>query len=140
MTLRYRGAEYSTQANQVQLSEEVIGQYRGATATRRVAKDLLTTQTLQTLSAYILDDDPDDDDADADALSKERRPKYIHVPRKPSSYRIVPICVYFVKDSDEEDNADSDEDEPEEQLQQEEDEEEEGEAEEEEAPQEQDES
>ena len=40
MTLRYRGAEYSTQANQVQLSEEVIGQYRGATATRRVAKDL----------------------------------------------------------------------------------------------------
>jgi hypothetical protein len=39
MTLRYRGAEYAPQTNQVQLIEEVIGQYRGATATRHVAKN-----------------------------------------------------------------------------------------------------
>ncbi len=40
MTLRYRGAEYSPQTTQVQLSEEVIGQYRGATVTRHVANNV----------------------------------------------------------------------------------------------------
>ncbi|RZM79411.1 DUF4278 domain-containing protein [Leptolyngbya iicbica LK] len=40
MTLRYRGAEYATHTPQVQLAEEVIGQYRGATVTRHVAKNL----------------------------------------------------------------------------------------------------
>ena len=40
MTLRYRGAEYSPQTPQVQLTEEVIGQYRGAVVTRHVAKSL----------------------------------------------------------------------------------------------------
>lgn len=40
MTLRYRGAEYDTHTTQVQLAEEVIGQYRGAIATRHVAKNL----------------------------------------------------------------------------------------------------
>ncbi len=40
MTLRYRGVEYSTQTPQVQLTEEVIGQYRGATVTRHVAQNL----------------------------------------------------------------------------------------------------
>ncbi|MEM1280232.1 MAG: DUF4278 domain-containing protein [Cyanobacteria bacterium P01_D01_bin.6] len=40
MALRYRGAEYSIKNAQIQLTEEVIGQYRGATVTRRVAKDL----------------------------------------------------------------------------------------------------
>lgn len=40
MTLRYRGAEYATHTTQVQLAEEVIGQYRGATVTRHVAKNL----------------------------------------------------------------------------------------------------
>lgn len=40
MTLRYRGAEYSTQSTQVQLAEEVIGHYRGATVTRHVATNV----------------------------------------------------------------------------------------------------
>ena len=40
MTLRYRGAEYDTHTTEVQLSEEVIGQYRGATVTRHVAKNV----------------------------------------------------------------------------------------------------
>ena len=40
MTLRYRGAEYDAHSNEVQLVEEVIGQYRGATVTRRVAKNV----------------------------------------------------------------------------------------------------
>ncbi|MGF1459748.1 MAG: DUF4278 domain-containing protein [Leptolyngbyaceae cyanobacterium] len=39
MTLRYRGAEYSAPNTQIQFVEEVIGQYRGATLTRRVAQD-----------------------------------------------------------------------------------------------------
>ena len=40
MSLRYRGAEYEpTQAN-VEFTEEVIGHYRGAVVTRRVAKNV----------------------------------------------------------------------------------------------------
>lgn len=39
MTLRYRGAEYDTHSNNIQFVEEVIGQYRGAVVTRRVAKN-----------------------------------------------------------------------------------------------------
>ena len=49
MTLRYRGAEYDTHNNEVQLVEEVIGQYRGATVTRRVAKNV-TTQSVDGLT------------------------------------------------------------------------------------------
>ncbi len=37
MSLRYRGAEYETRKNGFNYFEEVIGQYRGATLTRRVA-------------------------------------------------------------------------------------------------------
>lgn len=40
MTLRYRGIEYNTSAQQVQFVEEVIGKYRGAKVTRRVAKGI----------------------------------------------------------------------------------------------------
>jgi hypothetical protein len=40
MTLRYRGVEYDTHTTEVQLAEEVIGQYRGATVTRHVANNL----------------------------------------------------------------------------------------------------
>ena len=40
MMLRYRGAEYDAHSNEVQLVEEVIGQYRGATVTRRVATNV----------------------------------------------------------------------------------------------------
>jgi hypothetical protein len=39
MKLRFRGAEYSTHSNNIQMVEEVIGQYRGAVVTRRVAKN-----------------------------------------------------------------------------------------------------
>ena len=39
MSLRYRGADYEPRNNSFELSEEVIGQYRGATVTRRVAKN-----------------------------------------------------------------------------------------------------
>ena len=44
MTLRYRGAEYDTHTNTVQVTEEVIGQYRGATVTRHVAPNLHNEQ------------------------------------------------------------------------------------------------
>jgi len=44
MTLRYRGAEYDTHTNAVQVTEEVIGQYRGATVTRHVAQNLHNEQ------------------------------------------------------------------------------------------------
>jgi hypothetical protein len=40
MTLRYRGAEYDAHKTEVQLTEEVIGRYRGATVTRHVAQNL----------------------------------------------------------------------------------------------------
>lgn len=40
MTLRYRGAEYDTHTNSVQITEEVIGHYRGATVTRHVAPNV----------------------------------------------------------------------------------------------------
>lgn len=40
MSLRYRGADYEpTQAN-LEMTEEVIGHYRGAVVTRRVAKSV----------------------------------------------------------------------------------------------------
>jgi len=37
MSLRYRGADYEPLKNQFNYFEEVIGQYRGAKVTRRVA-------------------------------------------------------------------------------------------------------
>ncbi|MGF1459749.1 MAG: DUF4278 domain-containing protein [Leptolyngbyaceae cyanobacterium] len=37
MSLRYRGAEYETRKKNFNYFEEVIGQYRGAAVTRRVA-------------------------------------------------------------------------------------------------------
>lgn len=40
MSLRYRGAEYEPRNSQVQYSEEVIGHYRGAVVTRKVAKNV----------------------------------------------------------------------------------------------------
>lgn len=40
MSLRYRGAEYEPTSANVDLSEEVIGRYRGAVVTRRVAKNI----------------------------------------------------------------------------------------------------
>ncbi|MDB9526703.1 DUF4278 domain-containing protein [Oscillatoria sp. CS-180] len=39
MSLRYRGADYEPRNNKVETSEEVIGHYRGAVVTRRVAKN-----------------------------------------------------------------------------------------------------
>jgi hypothetical protein len=39
MNLRYRGAEYATHDNNFEYAEEVIGHYRGAVVTRRVAKN-----------------------------------------------------------------------------------------------------
>jgi len=39
MTLRYRGAEYEPRNNNLDYTEEVIGHYRGAVVTRRVAKN-----------------------------------------------------------------------------------------------------
>lgn len=39
MSLRYRGADYEPRSNSIELSEEVIGHYRGAVVTRRVAKN-----------------------------------------------------------------------------------------------------
>ena len=37
MKLRYRGAEYETTQANFELTEEVIGHYRGAVVTRRIA-------------------------------------------------------------------------------------------------------
>lgn len=37
MSLKYRGINYETVAPNVTVSEEVIGRYRGAVVTRRVA-------------------------------------------------------------------------------------------------------
>jgi hypothetical protein len=39
MSLRYRGAEYEPRNNSFDYTEEVIGQYRGAVVTRRIAKN-----------------------------------------------------------------------------------------------------
>jgi hypothetical protein len=39
MSLRYRGIEYQPNQSNVQTTEEVIGRYRGAVVTRRVAKN-----------------------------------------------------------------------------------------------------
>ena len=39
MTLKYRGVDYEVAASELHVSEEVIGQYRGATAVRHVATD-----------------------------------------------------------------------------------------------------
>lgn len=39
MSLRYRGAEYQPSHTNLEFTEEVIGQYRGAKVTRRVAKN-----------------------------------------------------------------------------------------------------
>ncbi|HEY9888628.1 MAG TPA: DUF4278 domain-containing protein [Candidatus Obscuribacterales bacterium] len=39
MSLRYRGADYEPRNNAFHYSEEVIGHYRGAVVTRRVATD-----------------------------------------------------------------------------------------------------
>ncbi|HEY9888627.1 MAG TPA: DUF4278 domain-containing protein [Candidatus Obscuribacterales bacterium] len=39
MSLRYRGAEYDAHSSNLEFVEEVIGHYRGAVVTRRVAKN-----------------------------------------------------------------------------------------------------
>ncbi len=39
MSLRYRGADYEPHTMAVEFTEEVIGRYRGAVVTRRVAKN-----------------------------------------------------------------------------------------------------
>jgi hypothetical protein len=39
MSLKYRGTEYEVATSDVQVSEEVIGRYRGAVVTRHVATD-----------------------------------------------------------------------------------------------------
>lgn len=38
MSLRYRGAEYEPTQVNLEMTEEVIGRYRGAVVTRRVPK------------------------------------------------------------------------------------------------------
>lgn len=40
MSLRYRGAEYEPSQSNFEVTEEVIGRYRGAVVTRRVAKQV----------------------------------------------------------------------------------------------------
>ncbi|PZV14138.1 MAG: hypothetical protein DCF21_13240 [Leptolyngbya sp.] len=40
MSLKYRGVEYEPATSQVAVSEEVIGRYRGAVATRHLAKQV----------------------------------------------------------------------------------------------------
>ncbi|MBE9108884.1 DUF4278 domain-containing protein [Nodosilinea sp. LEGE 07298] len=40
MSLTYRGVDYEQVTPQVAISEEVIGRYRGAVATRHVAKQV----------------------------------------------------------------------------------------------------
>ncbi|MEL6320079.1 MAG: DUF4278 domain-containing protein [Cyanobacteria bacterium J06626_14] len=40
MSLRYRGANYEPTNNSFEVTEEVIGHYRGAVVTRRVAKNV----------------------------------------------------------------------------------------------------
>ncbi|MBE7385363.1 MAG: DUF4278 domain-containing protein [Leptolyngbya sp. SIO1E4] len=39
MSLRYRGADYEPTSTNFEFTEEVIGHYRGAVVTRRVAKN-----------------------------------------------------------------------------------------------------
>jgi hypothetical protein len=39
MSLRYRGADYEPHRTNLEYSEEVIGNYRGAVVTRRVPKN-----------------------------------------------------------------------------------------------------
>jgi hypothetical protein len=39
MSLKYRGTEYQVATSEVQVTEEVIGHYRGAVVTRHVATD-----------------------------------------------------------------------------------------------------
>lgn len=38
MSLKYRGVDYEPATPQVAIAEEVIGRYRGAVATRHIAK------------------------------------------------------------------------------------------------------
>lgn len=45
MSLRYRGAEYEPNRSTPDTSEEVIGHYRGAVVTRRVAKHAVSQRT-----------------------------------------------------------------------------------------------
>ena len=40
MSLRYRGANYEPSQANFEVAEEVIGHYRGAVVTRRVAKNV----------------------------------------------------------------------------------------------------
>jgi hypothetical protein len=40
MSLKYRGISYETSENNVSVSEEVIGRYRGAVVTRHVPKNI----------------------------------------------------------------------------------------------------
>jgi hypothetical protein len=40
MSLRYRGADYEPRKNSLSTTEEVIGYYRGAVVTRRVANNV----------------------------------------------------------------------------------------------------
>ncbi len=40
MSLRYRGADYEPTSANVEMTEEVIGRYRGAVVTRRVPKQV----------------------------------------------------------------------------------------------------
>ena len=40
MSLKYRGVDYEPATSHVAISEEVIGRYRGAVATRHIPKQL----------------------------------------------------------------------------------------------------
>jgi hypothetical protein len=40
MSLKYRGINYTAAVNPVEVSEEVIGRYRGAVVTRHIGKNL----------------------------------------------------------------------------------------------------
>lgn len=42
MSLTYRGVNYEVAAPEVHVAEEVIGRYRGATATRHVADEVVS--------------------------------------------------------------------------------------------------
>lgn len=47
MSLKYRGINYETAPSSVSVSEEVIGRYRGAVVTRRVADGSVSGSTLK---------------------------------------------------------------------------------------------
>ncbi|NJN22234.1 MAG: DUF4278 domain-containing protein [Leptolyngbya sp. RL_3_1] len=49
MSLRYRGADYEPTSANVEMTEEVIGRYRGAVVTRRVPKQPQTQGRIQGL-------------------------------------------------------------------------------------------